>query len=416
MSDTRFDVLVLGAGMVGTATAAHLALKGVKVALVDKQAPGEGTSYGNAGVIDSSAFVASVMPRDLVTLVRQGLGLTPHVRVDPFFVPRIAGWLWRYWRESAPDRVMATAARLAPLASHAVAEHRRLAEDAGASALLRDTGWMHLYRSDAGFRADAGDRDLMRRYGVAVEELDGAGVAALEPHLSISVPKAVWIRDSFSTSDPGALTKAYAALMESRGGRLLRADALALVKRAEEYALATAEGPVFADQVVVALGPWAPDLLKGFGIEVPIAIKRGYHMHYTAKGNATLSRPIVDVENGYCLTPMMKGIRLTTGAEFADRDAPPNPAQVDHAETFARGLFPLDQRAEPTPWMGRRPNTPDGVPIIGPAPRQSGMWLAVGHGHWGLGLGAVTGRLVSELVTGATPLVDPRPLGIERFG
>lgn len=415
MSDTRFDVLVLGAGMVGTATATHLALKGVKVALVDKQAPGEGTSYGNAGVIDSSAFIASAMPRNLMTLVQQGLGLTPHVRVDPFFVPRIAAWLWQYWRESAPDRVRITAARLAPLASYAVSEHRSLAADAGASALLRDTGWMHLYRSDASFRADAGDRDLMRRYGVAVEELDGAGVAALEPHLSISVPKATWIRDSFSTSDPGALTKAYAALMESRGGRLLRADAMALVKRAEGYALATQEGPVFADQVVVALGPWAPDLLKGFGVEVPIAIKRGYHMHYTAKGNATLSRPIIDIEHGYCLTPMMKGIRLTTGAEFADRDAPPNPVQIDHAETFARDLFPLDQRAEPTPWMGRRPNTPDGVPIIGPAPRQPGMWLAVGHGHWGLGLGAVTGRLVSELVTGQTPVVDPKPLGLERF-
>jgi len=172
---------------------------------------------------------------------------------------------------------------------------------------------------------------------------------------------------------------------------------------------------VIAAQIVVALGPWAKDLLTRFGVSVPIAIKRGYHMHYGLAGNAVLGRPVGDVESGFVLSPMAMGVRLTTGAEFADRDAAPTPIQLDASEMRARMLAPLDRRLAAKPWMGARPCTPDSSPIIGPAPGQAGMWLAVGHGHWGLGLGAVTGRLIADLVTGATPLVDPEPLGLARF-
>jgi D-amino-acid dehydrogenase len=178
----------------------------------------------------------------------------------------------------------------------------------------------------------------------------------------------------------------------------------------------TAQGPVQAPQVVVALGPWAKELLAGFGVQVPIAVKRGYHMHYSLSGNATLTRPISESETGYVLSPMAMGVRLTTGAEFADRDAPPTPIQLEACEPAARRLAPLDRRLQAQPWMGARPCSPDSSPIIDAVPRNPGMWFAGGHGHWGFGLGAVTGRLVAELVSGATPVVDPKPLSLARFG
>ena len=105
-------------------------------------------------------------------------------------------------------------------------------------------------------------------------------------------------------------------------------------------------------EVVVALGPWAPDVLGPLGIKLPLAIKRGYHRHFRPRGNAGLTRPVVDIDNGYCLAPMEQGIRLTTGAEFADRDAPPTPVQFDRLMPAARELFPLGERVEAKPWMG----------------------------------------------------------------
>jgi D-amino-acid dehydrogenase len=151
------------------------------------------------------------------------------------------------------------------------------------------------------------------------------------------------------------------------------------------------------------------------GIRLPLGIKRGYHRHFRANGNAALARPVLDADNGYCLAPMEQGIRLTTGAEFAARDAPPTPVQLDRVLPAARELFALGDPVEATPWMGSRPCFADSRPVIGRATGQSGLWLAFGHGHWGLTLAAATGRLVAELMTDASPFIDPTPFRAERF-
>ena len=139
-------------------------------------------------------------------------------------------------------------------------------------------------------------------------------------------------------------------------------------------------------------------------------------MHYEAKGNAGLGRPVLDLERGYLVTPMTRGLRLTTGAEFARRDDPPSSAHLDRLEPFARELFPLGPRKDAAPWLGRRPCLPDMRPVIGPFPGKPGLWLDFAHHHLGLTLGPVTGRLLAEMMTGEPPLVDPAPFRAERFG
>jgi D-amino-acid dehydrogenase len=170
-----------------------------------------------------------------------------------------------------------------------------------------------------------------------------------------------------------------------------------------------------ARDAVVCLGPWADAVTRALGYRFPLAVKRGYHMHYAARGNAVLNHPVLDTERGYFLAPMARGVRLTTGAEFAGRDAPKTPVQLGRAEPFARGLFPLGERLDDAPWMGARPCTPDMMPIIGPAPRHRHLFFAFGHAHHGLTLAAVTGRLVADMVTGEAPFVDPSPFAADRF-
>jgi D-amino-acid dehydrogenase len=129
-----------------------------------------------------------------------------------------------------------------------------------------------------------------------------------------------------------------------------------------------------------------------------------------------LNHPVLDSDLGYLLAPMNRGIRLTTGVEFARRDAPPRPIQVERALPRARTLFPLGEPVDTQPWMGARPCLPDMLPVIGQAPRHPGLWFDFGHQHHGLTLGPVTGRLLAEMMTGATPFTDPRPYAVERFG
>ncbi|MBE7204213.1 MAG: FAD-binding oxidoreductase, partial [Parafilimonas terrae] len=132
-------------------------------------------------------------------------------------------------------------------------------------------------------------------------------------------------------------------------------------------------------------------------------------------GNAGLTLPVLDAERGVMLAPMRAGLRLTTGAEFAHRDAAPTPVQIAQAEASARELVALGEPVEAKPWMGARPVTPDMLPIIGPAPRHAGLWFAFGHAHHGLTLGPATGALIAQMMLGETPLVDPAPYGAARF-
>ena len=253
------------------------------------------------------------------------------------------------------------------------------------------------------------------RIGVAAETLDTGGALALEPSLAPVFRHALLWPDVASLSNPLMVTRAYAARFQALGGTFVNGEARSLQRVDGRWRVDTSDGPVEASEAIVALGPWSTDVLEPLGIKVPLGIKRGYHLHYDPKGNATLSRPVIDTEYGYALTPMEQGIRLTTGAEFAARDAPPTPVQFARLLPHAKALFPLGEPKESKAWLGRRPNMPDALPVLGRAPGQSGLWLAFGHGHWGLTLGPVSGRLIAELMTGTTPFTDPAPYRAERF-
>ena len=184
--------------------------------------------------------------------------------------------------------------------------------------------------------------------------LDGDAARALEPSLEPVFRHAVHWTGAVSVSNPLAVTRAYAARFAALGGLRLPATRARCTAPTAHWRVDTAAGPLDAGEVVVALGPWTPDLLAPLGIKLPLAVKRGYHRHFRPQGNAGLSRPVLDAENGYCITPMEQGIRLTTGAEFAARDAPPTPVQFDRLLPKARELFALGEPVEATAVDGVR--------------------------------------------------------------
>jgi len=409
------DAIVLGAGIVGTSIALHLAKRGLGVALIDRRAPGEETSYGNAGVIEGNTIFPPAFPSDPIALLRVALKRAPEANYHLSFLPQVAPWLMKFRAASQPQRLIETARLMRPLFGRALAEHEALLAESGATRYLRKQGWLKLYRSRRAFEALKSELALAQEFGIPYRALDTDGARELEPSLAPVFPHAVYWERAASLTNPLAVTQAYATRFSALGGVVMRADARALRRVNAHWRLETPEGPIDADHAVVALGPFAPDLLDPLGIALPLGLKRGYHHHYRGTGNAALSRPVVDIENGYCLAPMEQGIRLTTGAEFAARDAPPTPVQFERLLPAARGLFPLGEPLEASPWMGSRPCFPDSRPVIGPAPGQRGLWLAYGHAHWGLTLSAATGRLVAELMTGTPPFCDPAPYAADRF-
>ncbi len=411
----RTDAVVLGAGIVGTSIALHLAKRGLSVALVDRGKPGEETSYGNAGVIEGNTIFPPSFPPGLGALLRVGLKRAPEANYHFSFLPQVARWLFAFKLASSPKRLEETARAMRPLFARAVSEHEALMAEAGAERYLRKNGWMKIYRSDRNFAAMEPEMRLADEFGISYQALDVDGAREVEPALAPAFRRAILWPDAASLTNPLAVTKAYAARFEALGGVILEGDARTLHRSGSHWRLDTAQGSLDADNAVVALGPWAPDILDPLGIRLPLGIKRGYHRHFRATGNVELIRPVVDADNGYCVAPMEQGLRLTTGAEFAARDAEPTPVQFDRLMPKAREVFPLGEPTDDKTWLGKRPCFPDSRPVIGPAPGQPGLWLAFGHAHWGLTLGPATGRLVAELITGATPFCDPKPYAAERF-
>jgi len=408
--------IVLGAGIIGVSTAIHLQRRGRQVVLVDRKAPGNETSFGNAGLIQREGVVPYGFPQQLGLLLRYAL----NNRIDAHYhlktLPKQVAFLARYWWNSNARRHEAITRAYAPLIENSVSEHRDLIESSNAEALIRKDGWMRVFRTQEKFDEAVAEAALWEReFGVTYDKLGSADVAGIEPGLTQTFMGGLRWRDPWSVLDPQALTAAYCAYFESIGGRFVSGDANSLGQAGSGWRISTAEGPLDADDAVLALGPWAAVATKRLGYSFPLGVKRGYHMHYAAQGNTVLNNWTLDAERGYFLAPMNKGIRLTTGAEFATLDAPKTPVQLDRAEKVARTIFPLGERLDREPWMGARPCTPDMMPIIGKAPRHNGLWFAFGHAHHGLTLGPVTGRVLAELITGETPFIDISAYSPQRF-
>ncbi len=410
------DVIVLGAGIIGVSTAINLARRGKSVVLVDRRDPGLETSYGNAGLIQREGVVPYGFPQQVGMLLRYAL----NDRVDAYYharaIPKVAPFLLRYWWHSNAGRHKLIAKAYAPLIEHSITEHADLIEAAGAGHLIRKEGWTEVFRTDATLDKELqAARALQGEYGLTFDALDKADLARREPHLSGDFAGGLTWRDPWSVLDPLALTQSYVALFEKLGGRFVHGDAATLKPVANGWQVSTADGQVQGESVVVALGPWSETVTQPLGYRYLVGVKRGYHMHYAAKNDAKLNGWLMDAERGYLLAPMSQGIRLTTGAEFALRDAPKTPVQLTRAEAIARRAFPLGERLDKEPWMGARPCTPDMMPVIGKAPRHRGLWFAFGHAHHGLTLGPVTGRVLAETMTGEKPLIDIAAYRPERF-
>ncbi len=417
MTELRADVLVLGAGMVGVGAALHLQKRGRDVILVDRhEFAGEETSYGNAGIIEVASVFPYMFPRNLKEILRYAANRAPQVRYNVADLPAFAPWLVRYYLASEPVRALRGAMAILPLIRQSLAEHEALIAEADVGELLRRNGWIKLFRSKPSLAKALREFERARAYGVEGAILDAKAIAAREPNLTGEFAGGIHLPAPGFVPDPGGLAKAYASLFVRKGGRFLVADAATLEEVGGGWRLRGPREAAVAREVVVALGPWSDRVFAPLGYKIPLAVKRGYHLHLRARGNAVLNHPVLDADQGFVLAPMRSGIRLTSGVEFAHRDAPATPVQIERALPLAHKLFPLGEAVEAKPWKGARPCLPDMLPVIGRAPRHAGLWFDFGHQHHGLTLGPVSGRLLAEMMTGETPFADPAPFAVERFG
>ena len=389
------DIAVLGAGMVGIATALALQARGHDCVVIDRAPPGRETSYGNAGFIQAEAVEPYALPGNPLALLRLAFGWKNAVALDWTSLPRQAPALAAYWRASLPPTLETVIPLWRQLVAEALPAHAPLIAASGAEALIRRDGYWQAHHASRTLDEAIVEATRRReRYGLAFTLADGAQMARAEPGLRAPLAGAIHWPAPWTCLSPGELVAAYARLFVQRGGRILVGDAGSLRQQGAGWQVCGL--PV--EQVVIALGPWSPDLLKPLGYDVPMVRKRGYHRHLAGDGG--LRRPMLLADHSVVLAPMRDGLRITTGAELSTGAPRAHPRQLARGEAVARALLDLGAPVEALPWSGTRPCLPGMLPLVAPASRHRGLWLHFGHGHQGFTLGPATADRLARAIDG----------------
>jgi D-amino-acid dehydrogenase len=415
MNEKRATVVVIGAGAVGVCSALYLQRDGHRVILLDRSGPGEGASFGNAAVIGEEAVVPVATPGIFWKV--------PGMLMDPLgplairwsYLPRLAPWLLRFVAASRKQEVERISTALAALMRDNLAAYRPLIEIAGEPEIIRRTGWLCPYETQAGLDSYRPLLDLQRRRGVEWLEISAEEIRQLEPALQGTFHRAIYYPNVGFAANSYRLIRLLAESFRSEGGELRRVEV-----RDFEFgemgprAVLTDRGPIACSHVVVAAGAWSKPLATKLGSQVPLDTERGYHIHLPNPDTAPRVA-MYSTEKGFAITPLEDGLRAAGTVELGGLDAPPNWARAEVLRKHLKAWFPDVNDEGASRWMGFRPSMPDSLPVISRAPKHRNAVFAFGHGHCGLMLGARTGQLVADMVAGRTPGVDMTPFRADRF-
>lgn len=414
---SKRHVAIIGAGVVGISSALYARRLGWNVTLIDPQGLAQGASRGNAGMIATSECLPIGSWSTIKSVPSMLLSSDGPLHIRPSYLLQLLPWLCQMAWNSRTTRVQAISQALAQLLQHAVTAHRELANIAGCADLLQPTGWIKAINDPQRWQQFQSSISAVRSHGVKCEILNADGIAQRAPALRGKFQHAVHHPDCLQVGEPGHYVRSLGTYALQQGIELHTAHAEQFQQEsARVTGVHTSTGSIACDAVIVAAGAHSRPLAKALGQDVPLDTERGYHMMLDTSACTTpLLTPLHWVEKSLVLSPMDGGLRVTSSVEFAGLDAPAQFELVRKHLPALQALLPGVQLRKGSEWLGFRPSMPDSLPVIGRAGKTSNAWLAFGHGHLGLTLGPITGKLIAHQLEGLSDEVDLHPYAATRF-
>ncbi len=412
------DVLIIGGGAVGVCAAYYLREAGNSVTLVERGEIGSGASYGNMGLVVPSHSVPLAAPG----VVAQGLKwmFNPD---SPFYIkPRLDRtlfrWLWEFWKASSEVRMRKAIPLIRDLSLQSLSLFDELDNLDGVEFDYQRRGVLGVYRTREGLEEGREEVELLSSYGLEIDTHDSDGVAGLLPGLELAVSGGVHFKQDAHLT-PARFVSSLAAYLERQKVSVLpRTEVTGFTQeKGRIVATHTTRGDIASDKVVLTAGSWSTSIGKILGISLPIQPAKGY--------SVTLRRPpgwpelpMMLSESRVAVTPMGDTLRIGGTLELAGMDRSINQRRVNAIlDAVPKYLPDFDLGAQEVieTWCGLRPCTPDGLPFLGPAPGVPNLIVAAGHAMIGVSLGPVTGKLVSQIVSGEQSDIDLDLLAVDRF-
>lgn len=409
-------LVVVGAGVVGAASAYYAAKAGWQVTLIDQATLGGGCSHGNCGYVCPSHLLPLAAPGAIWPALRAMLQPNSPLKIRPRLEPALWTWLWRFARRCNARQMLETARALQPLLNESRELYSELVRGPLTDCEWEERGLLFVFQSEAACEHYATTDKLLREhFQLAATHYDGAALVKLEPALKPGLGGA-WHYEHDAHLRPDKLMAAWRRALGEQGVALREQCALLDFERDGRLvtAVATSQGRLPAEAVVVATGAWTPQLYRQLGRRIPIQPGKGYSLT-TARPTRAPVIPMIFEEHRVAITPLQTGYRIGSTMEFAGYDASLNPRRLQLLRDGARHYL-HEPWAEPIveQWWGWRPMSADGLPYIGAVPGQENLFVAAGHGMLGVSMAPATGRLVAEMLCGATPRLDPRPYAVDR--
>ncbi|KGJ91431.1 NAD(P)/FAD-dependent oxidoreductase [Colwellia psychrerythraea] len=415
---TKQTVAVVGAGIIGINCALELQSLGYQVTLLDQEGIGMGCSKGNAGHFATE----QVFPLAEASLLCQ----MPKLLLDPLgpialsashFIKAIP-WFMQFFNNMRPALRDKNKKALQALNQNAIHYYTVLLKAAKAEHLISLDGSLLVFESNDRSKVEL----IYQQYlaaGIAVKLLDRPQTLELEPNLSGNINYSLYFTDVAHTIDPLALSKTLAEFAMGKGMTFQQTAVTAVTQSTSGITLVTDEQPLQVDHCIIACGAWSKKLLNGLNYQLPIEAERGYSLSLPTStiDSGFLSRPVASAERRFIITPMDKTLRLAGTVEYAGLHAPANYKRAEMLKdnaAFILKTVPNNDKKQHA-WMGCRPSLPDSLPVICQAPNHDKIFFALGHQHLGLTQGAITGKLIGQLVTGQTPDINLEPFCISRF-
>lgn len=415
MQKKNVDILVVGAGIVGTSIGAELSRRGAKVCVIDKGLVGKGCSYGNAGWMTPCFSMPLPMPGMIVKSMKWLMDPQGPLYIKPSLSLDLASWLLHFMRAMNATQAHRAVECLVALSQRSLQEYEKLGQKYP-EIRFDQKGLLMVSRTQAGVAAAVEELNYVKDLGVPGRVLNADDIQAMEPALKAPLLGGVYFSKE-AMAEPYLVVQAMAKEIIAHGGEILEdtemKDLVIADHRIEK--VVTASGDIYPRQVIIATGSWSKSLARLLRVRVPILGGKGYAMIVPPLAKQP-RYPMMLVEKKIAITPRQNTLRIAGTLELVDQDFSITQKRVENIKRGAREFLELPEDLQVQElWAGLRPCTPDGVPLIGYHKNISNMMLAVGHQMLGLQSGAGTGVLVADLVEGKAPFVDMNVLDVHRF-